>query len=51
MSIGRNFTEALGKALRSMEDPDAPFSFAGQPADVDELLRQIRKPATGGSSR
>ena len=47
MSIGRNFTEALGKALRSMEDPDAPFSFAGRPADVDELLRQIRKPRDG----
>ena len=47
MSIGRNFTEALGKALRSMEDPDAPFSFADQPGDVHELLRQIRKPRDG----
>jgi len=27
MAIGRNFTEALGKALRSMEDPKAPFTF------------------------
>ena len=25
MAIGRNFTEALGKALRSLEDPKAPF--------------------------
>ena len=29
MAIGRNFTEALGKALRSLEDPKAPFVFAG----------------------
>ena len=28
MAIGRNFTEALGKALRSLEDPKAPFDFA-----------------------
>ncbi|MGI3779964.1 MAG: carbamoyl-phosphate synthase large subunit [Janthinobacterium lividum] len=27
MAIGRNFTEALGKALRSLEDPKAPFTF------------------------
>jgi carbamoyl-phosphate synthase large subunit len=27
MAIGRNFTEALGKALRSLEDPRAPFDF------------------------
>jgi carbamoyl-phosphate synthase large subunit len=27
MAIGRNFTEALGKALRSLEDPKAPFEF------------------------
>ncbi len=32
MSIGRNFTEALGKALRSLEDPNAPFDFAANPA-------------------
>src|ERR687890_212793 len=29
MAIGRNFTEALGKALRSLEDPKAPFDFTG----------------------
>ncbi|HYI56962.1 MAG TPA: carbamoyl-phosphate synthase large subunit, partial [Microlunatus sp.] len=27
MGIGRNFTEALGKALRSLEDPKAPFDW------------------------
>jgi len=35
MAIGRNFTEALQKALRSLERKDAPFSWAGQPASVD----------------
>ncbi len=38
MAIGRNFTEALGKALRSLEDPKAPVhvrpSFDG-PEPVD----------------
>ncbi len=28
MAIGRNFTEALGKALRSLEDPSAPFDWS-----------------------
>ncbi len=32
MAIGRNFTEALGKALRSLEDPKAPFVFP-RPSD------------------
>ena len=27
MAIGRNFAEALGKALRSLEDPKAPFDW------------------------
>ncbi|MDR1450122.1 MAG: carbamoyl-phosphate synthase large subunit, partial [Propionibacteriaceae bacterium] len=27
MAIGRNFTEALGKALRSLEDPRAPLTL------------------------
>ena len=30
MAIGRNFTEALGKALRSLEDPQGPVRL--QPA-------------------
>ena len=30
MAIGRNFTEALGKALRSLEDPTAPFDFTAR---------------------
>src|SRR5918995_62000 len=31
MAIGRNFTEALQKALRSLERPQAPFSWARAP--------------------
>ena len=37
MAIGRNFTEALGKALRSLEDPKAPFRFADEPTESVEL--------------
>ena len=42
MGIGRNFTEALGKALRSLEDPKAPFDWIrpGQPG-------RCRRPAAG----
>ncbi|SHJ37570.1 carbamoyl-phosphate synthase large subunit [Tessaracoccus bendigoensis DSM 12906] len=48
MGIGRNFTEALGKTLRSMENPDAPFEF-GQPISesVDELLLKASRPHDG----
>ncbi|MGI9196292.1 MAG: carbamoyl-phosphate synthase large subunit, partial [Candidatus Nanopelagicales bacterium] len=35
MAIGRNFTEALQKALRSLEKKDASFSWAGAATDVD----------------
>ena len=47
MSIGRNFTEALGKALRSLEDPRAPFDFLAAPGDVDELLAEAARPHDG----
>ena len=48
MGIGRNFTEALGKALRSMEDPKAPFEF-GQPIteSVEDLLERASRPHDG----
>jgi carbamoyl-phosphate synthase large subunit len=38
MAIGRSFPEALQKALRSLESPGAPFSWAGPPGDKAELL-------------
>jgi len=54
MSIGRNFTEALNKALRSMEDKKAPFDFApadagrgGSAATLETLLTEIRRPHDG----
>jgi carbamoyl-phosphate synthase large subunit len=47
MGIGRNFTEALGKALRSLEDPKAPFSFLPPAESVEELLETITRPFDG----
>src|SRR3954452_15154321 len=49
MAIGRNFTEALQKALRSLENRDAPFDWTHQWVDLDraELLEQIRTPHDG----
>ncbi len=42
MAIGRNFTEALGKALRSLEDPRAPFDFTAPSL----TLRQAQEKST-----
>ena len=47
MAIGRNFTEALNKALRSLERPEASFSWAGEPGDRAELLSEIARPHDG----
>ena len=58
MAIGRNFTEALGKALRSFEDPKAPFDFSrgakppepplpGHVSEVEELLNEAARPHDG----
>ena len=48
MAIGRNFTEALGKALRSLEDPRAPLVLGGPVATpVDELLSVASRPHDG----
>ncbi|MDN5851609.1 MAG: carbamoyl-phosphate synthase large subunit, partial [Actinomycetia bacterium] len=47
MAIGRNFTEALNKALRSLERPEAPFSWAGEPGDKAELLDNAKVPHDG----
>jgi carbamoyl-phosphate synthase large subunit len=45
MAIGRNFTEALGKALRSLEDPKAPFNFS---APIAQLFGgSVGGPSTG----
>ncbi len=49
MAIGRNFPEALQKALRSLEKPEAVFSWPAQRSDVDvdALLDAMRVPRDG----
>ncbi|MEU8568333.1 carbamoyl-phosphate synthase large subunit [Streptomyces pathocidini] len=47
MAIGRNFPEALNKALRSLEKKGGPFSFTGPLGDKDELLNSARIPTDG----
>jgi len=44
MAIGRNFTEALQKALRSLESAGAPFDWSRPPPDAATLLAQVRTP-------
>ncbi len=47
MAIGRCFTEALQKALRSLEQRGAAFSWAGDapgPAEVEALVEAARRP-------
>src|SRR3954452_20891435 len=48
MAIGRNFTEALQKALRSLESKAAPFDFH-TPVDqpLEELLDAVKVPHDG----
>ena len=48
MAIGRNFTEALGKALRSLEDPKAPFDLTAEIThSTEELLQRAARPHDG----
>src|SRR5690348_16619192 len=49
MALGRNFTEALQKALRSLESKDAVFDWSHEWVDLDKaaLLEEIRQPHDG----
>ncbi|MEY4418302.1 MAG: carbamoyl-phosphate synthase large subunit, partial [Actinomycetota bacterium] len=47
MAIGRNFTQALQKALRSLERKGSSFHWNEQPLSVDELLELARTPTDG----
>ncbi|MGY1749478.1 carbamoyl-phosphate synthase large subunit [Modestobacter sp. SYSU DS0511] len=48
MAMGRNFTEALGKAMRSTETTAAGFWTApATRATAEELLEQLRTPVDG----
>ena len=49
MAIGRNLTEALQKALRSLEKRDGAFTWTGRPPvdRVNDLIEAARKPHDG----
>ncbi|WP_425953582.1 carbamoyl-phosphate synthase large subunit [Xylanimonas sp. McL0601] len=47
MALGRNFTEALGKALRSIDKAGVQFHWDGQApqgAELEQLLEAIKRP-------
>src|SRR3954465_1241304 len=47
MAIGRNFTEAFQKALRSLEKKGSQFTFVGQPGTKTALLEESVRPTDG----
>ena len=47
MAIGRSFTEALQKALRSLDAPNAPFAWGPVDEPVAELLEVAAAPHDG----
>ncbi len=47
MAIGRNFPEALQKALRSLESNHGPFGWKEEPGDAKSLLREAGTPHDG----
>ena len=47
MAIGRSFPEALQKALRSLEQRSAPFSWRCSPGDKADLLARCAVPHDG----
>ena len=49
MALGRNFTEALQKALRSLESKTAPFDWTHEWVELDkaDLLERMRVPHDG----
>jgi carbamoyl-phosphate synthase large subunit len=53
MAIGRNFTEALQKALRSLEQADAVFDWHQEWVELDKesLLEQVSVPHDGRLKR
>lgn len=47
MALGRNFTEALGKAMRSIDKKGSTFHWDGEPAtgaELDALVASISRP-------
>ena len=47
MAIGRNFTTALQKSLRSLEKRGSSFHWSGPVGDITALLEESRKPTDG----
>ena len=47
MAIGRNFSEALQKSLRSLEKKDAPFDFSASTENLNELIVKAGRPTDG----
>ncbi|GAB2515068.1 carbamoyl-phosphate synthase large subunit [Paramicrobacterium agarici] len=47
MAIGRNFTTALQKALRSLEKRGSSFHWGSEDRTVDQLLAEITTPTDG----
>ncbi|HEY8789797.1 MAG TPA: carbamoyl-phosphate synthase large subunit [Actinopolymorphaceae bacterium] len=47
MAIGRNFSEALQKALRSLERKGASFNWVGEPGEMASLLAAAAEPREG----
>ncbi|WP_377268224.1 carbamoyl-phosphate synthase large subunit [Peterkaempfera sp. SMS 1(5)a] len=48
MALGRNFPEALNKALRSLEKKGSQFTWVGEPGDSKEELLRIAETPTDG---
>ncbi|WP_167142381.1 carbamoyl-phosphate synthase large subunit [Canibacter zhoujuaniae] len=47
MAIGRNFTTALQKSLRSLEKRGSSFHWGAETRSVAELLEEIKRPTDG----
>ncbi len=47
MALGRNFAQALQKALRSTEQKGSEFAWPAQPRALEELLSEIGRPHDG----
>ncbi|MGW9554857.1 carbamoyl-phosphate synthase large subunit [Nocardiopsis sp. NPDC055551] len=44
MAMGRSFPEALQKAMRSLEKSGVGLTWAGEPGDKDDLVREAARP-------
>ena len=47
MALGRNFAQALQKALRSTEQKGSEFSWPAEPRPLEDLLAEVGRPHDG----